>query len=40
MQYRALFVWAYAFGHGNILVLDNENTGVIGNRLHSWKLTK
>ena len=37
MQHCTLFVWAHVFSRGNSLVLDNEN---IGNRLHSWKLTK
>ena len=40
MQYRALFVWVYVFGHGNSLVLDNENIVAIGNRPRSWKLTE
>ena len=37
MQYCTLFIWAHIFGHGNILVLDNENVNTIVNRPHSWK---
>ena len=40
MQHHALFVWAHVFGHGNSLVLDNENIGVLRNRPCYWKLTE
>ena len=40
VQHRALFVWVHVWGSGNGLVLQNEMAGAIGNRPHSWKLTK
>ena len=40
MQHCVFFVWAHVFGHGNSLVLDNENISVLGDRPHSWKLTE